>query len=97
MNFKIIKSSIHSRVHGLDEQHFIFVVHSHDDEELRLAAHQVLAQRVPGGHEVVRVASGRSVPHLRHLLYILFPSGHNVRRHWDVEHQISLEELDLPD
>jgi len=59
---------LNHRVHRLDEQDFVFVVHGHDDEELSMPAIEVWAQAVFGRHELVRIACRGGVSHLGHLV-----------------------------
>jgi len=92
-----LKRPRNSRVHGLDEKDFILVVHGHNDEELSFTAHEIRSKGVAGGHKVVWITGSSGVPHLGHLLDILFSLGNDVGRNDDVEDEVALYEGDLTD
>jgi hypothetical protein len=54
----------HLRIHGLDKQDFIFIIHSHYNEQLRLAAVKIGAQRVLVAHEFIWITCCRRISHL---------------------------------
>jgi hypothetical protein len=84
-----------SRIHGLDEQHFIFVIHSHHDEQFGVAATKVLSERISGGHKIVGITGSRRISHLGELFGVAFACGGDMGRDWDVQHEVSTEKLDL--
>ena len=86
---------MHVRVHSADEQDLVLVVHGHDDEQLRPAAHEVRPKGVLVAHKVVRVARRSRVAELRHLLRLVQVPRDDVRWHVHVEHEVALLELDM--
>ena len=73
-----------ARIHCADEQHFILVVHGHDDEQFCLTAVEIRTKGILGGHEMVGVAGSGGVAHLGHLLYIRHVLWHDVGGNGDV-------------
>jgi hypothetical protein len=82
-------------IHGLDEQHFIFVIHSHHDEQFGVAATKVLSERISGGHKIVGITGSRRISHLGELFDVAFACGRDMGRDWDVQDEVSTEKLDL--
>jgi hypothetical protein len=83
-------------VHRPDEEDFVFVVHGQDDEKLRLAPVEIWSKGIPLAHKLIRITRSRSVAHFGELL-ALFRGRDNVRRHLDVEDEITILERDLTD
>lgn len=75
-----------SRIHGLCEQHLVFVVHGHNDEELGLSSQEVGPKRVARLEKVVGITSCGCIAHLGHFLNILTSSRNDVGRHGHIEH-----------
>ena len=86
-----------SRIHGLDEEDLILIVHGHNDEKLGFTTHEIRTKGVAGGHKVVWITGSSGVPHLGHLLDVLFALGNDVGRNDDIEDEVAMYESDLAD
>ena len=83
------------RVHGLDKQHFIFIIHGHHDEQFSVAATKVLSERISGGHKIVGITGSCRISHLGELFDIAFAWRRDMGRHWDIQYEVSTEKLHL--
>jgi hypothetical protein len=86
---------LNDSIHGLDEQHFIFVIHGHHDEQFSVAATKVLSERISGGHKIVGITGSCRISHLGELFDVAFACGCDMGRDWDVQYEVSTEKLDL--
>ena len=77
-----------SRVHSPDKKNFIFVIHSHDDEEFGLATIKVRPQGIFGGHEIIRITCGSGISHLGELFDIALSTRDNMGWNGHVQNQI---------
>lgn len=85
------------RIHGSAEQDFVFIIHSHYNEEFCTPAIEIRSEAVLGTHEIVRVASRGSVAHLGHFLGAVHALGNNMRRDFDVEYKVAILQFYMSD
>lgn len=83
-------------VHRLAKEDFVFVIHSHDDEQFSLSPHEVWSKIILGANELVRIDGASSVSHMC-MFFSGFASRDNTLGYGHVQYQISLTEFDLSD
>ncbi len=84
-----------SRIHCPEKEDLIFVVHGHNDEELRTTSEEVWSESILGRHELIWIARRSCVPHFRRFLRFL--ATDDMGWYGDVENEIALLKLDLSD
>lgn len=60
-----------------------------------MAFEKIRSKGVFGGHEIIRVTSGSSVPHLGHFLNMIHSRRNDRSGNGDIQNKVTLEKLDL--